>query len=206
MDKWYTCYNHIRDPAWPEHVLPWDFKLLDDKIQQECIEVHRFDPSHFVLKKTKADSIVFLNNQNVRIECVPAWHFADSALIHSSTDNSVSLRNSDANKAASVCEFIRSNCHHFVRGKFYKCGVVALLPEFIKQFSVIASKSQQDLIKSYIPAEASWGTDQLELFMKNLINGEVIDQCSLCPERYDYKEFTTSTKKIKIHKIVPVKQ
>jgi organic radical activating enzyme len=105
----------------------------------------------------------------------------------------------DAEKAAAQC-----NCkysHHFLDGKLYKCGVVAVLPKFLQQFPVEASQEKLDILRAYQPACHDWSDPDLQNFLDNLSQGQSIKQCSLCPESFQWEEFAATTKKIKIERI-----
>lgn len=91
--------------------------------------------------------------------------------------------------------------HHFLHGRLYKCGITAVLPEFVKQFPLSASEQKMRLIESYIPAHWSWSDSEIEGFLQGLREGSAIPQCGLCPDHFTSKQFAASTKKIKIQKI-----
>jgi organic radical activating enzyme len=96
-----------------------------------------------------------------------------------------------------ACKF----SHHFLHGRLYKCGVTAILPEFVKQFPLSASEQKMRLIQSYIPAHWSWSDSEIEMFLQGLQEGSAIPQCGLCPDHFTAKQFAAGTKKIKIQKI-----
>lgn len=47
MSTWQEFYNHIRDPAWPDCDNESKFGQLPLQIQQECIQVHGYQPGQF---------------------------------------------------------------------------------------------------------------------------------------------------------------
>lgn len=95
-------------------------------------------------------------------------------------DGSLSLHNSDKIVAHYGCDM--KTCHHFIKGKLYKCGVAALLPEFDSQFNLKLSESDRDLMNSYRPLEITDSTESKIDFVKNL--KKPIEQCKFCPESY----------------------
>lgn len=98
--------------------------------------------------------------------------------------------------AKCACKF----SHHFLHGHLYKCGVTAVLPEFVKQFPVRASQEKTQLIESYAPAHWSWSDREIEAFLQGLRDGSAIPQCSLCPDHFTVQQFAAGVKKIKIQK------
>jgi len=142
------------------------------------------------------------DKSGMNLKLAQEWHFATSSLIRDQ-DNKLSLQNSDPDEAAKICDFNNSGCHHFINGKLYKCGVVALLPEFIKQFKVDMDTRQQQLIDSYVPASADWSSEDLSQFIDDLNNKKTIPQCNLCPANKEISKFSASTKKIKIEEVHP---
>jgi organic radical activating enzyme len=103
--------------------------------------------------------------------------------------------------AAAVRHCSCKHSHHFLHGKLYKCGVTAVLPEFVKQFDVAATTEKNNLIRTYTPAEWHWDSHHLDQFINNLVDGNAIPQCSLCAENSAPKMFAAGTKKIKIEKL-----
>lgn len=106
---------------------------------------------------------------------------------------------SDPVKAAKNC-----NCkfsHHFLHGRLYKCGIVAVLPDFLEQFDVDMEPEHRSLLHSYRAAEHDWPDQLLDDFLSNLSQGQAVPQCALCPETHAPEAFVAGTKKIKIQKI-----
>ena len=103
----------------------------------------------------------------------------------------MTLHNSDPVKAHEICHM--KTCHHFVSGKLYKCGVVAVLPDFDRQHQLALSDADRALMTGYIPLEIiASDTDKLN-FVDNLTNP--IDQCKFCPESYNGVQIFAEEKK-----------
>jgi len=200
IDLWFQNYNVIKDTAWPEmsDILDWD--QLPDDIKDECQHTHGFDPAswfgpdwrdlqdHYFMQ--------FVDDNNVKVTLHRGWRFHESAMLLDHTNQTLRLHNSDPVKAMDNCNF--KKCHHFMNGQLYKCGPVALFPEFSKQFKVELTPERNELMNSYIAAHPDWDELDLEKFMKNLQQAEHIDQCTFCPETYTPKYFESGTKKIKL--------
>ena len=75
-----------------------------------------------------------------------------------------------------------STCHHFIKGRLYKCGVVALLPDFDQQHTLALSDSDRQLMESYVPLDITADYQSKANFVNNL--DKQIDQCKFCPENY----------------------
>ena len=112
----------------------------------------------------------------VRIKLEYNWWFHQGALIPD--DAGFKLHNSDVETAHAICH--SKTCHHFVRGKLYKCGVVALLPEFAEQHALDISEEDRQLMMSYKPLTID-DVDK-QGFIDNLPNS--LAQCKFCPEKY----------------------
>jgi organic radical activating enzyme len=194
--SWTTMYSNIRDASWPECDRVEDFYQLPEYIQQECRALHNVNPESWIDENYDR---IFVDKNNIKIHYRPAWSFNESAVKFDPYRETLSLYQSDPDKAMKACYF--KICHHFIDGKLYKCGPTGILPEFIKQFPVKLTDNQRSLINSYKPAEAEWTDNELSLFIDNLKTAKSIDQCSLCPETFTPQEFTAGTKKIKIVKI-----
>jgi hypothetical protein len=109
------------------------------------------------------------------------------------------LHQSDVEKAHDICH--SKTCHHFMNGKLYKCGAVALFPEFSKQHEVVLSPEDQQLMLSYRPLEVADSFQTKKDFVKNLSNA--IPQCRFCPEVYHGKQIYSEEKRVTVHKVVP---
>jgi len=103
------------------------------------------------------------------------------------------LYNSDPDLAHENCTFRRFKNYHMIRGRIYKCGPVALMPEFDQQYQFDISAQDRELLHSH----RGLGVDEFDTrgqeFLDNIDN--VIPQCKFCPENYEYKPITFSTLK-----------
>ena len=93
------------------------------------------------------------------------------------------LYNNDPAEAHGACTYVRFKSYHFIRGKLYKCGPVALFPEFDRQHKLDISDADRALINAYRPLVIEdWHTRGLQ-FLKTI--DEVIPQCKFCPAKKD---------------------
>lgn len=182
--NWQAAWNVIRDPAWPDCATANDFRLLPRAIQQECLDQHDLGP-HWWQDSTGVRMLVTMTDQ-----------FFTSAVQHDSSSGTIKLHNSDPQRAVDIC--ISKFCHHFSHGKLYKCGVAALLPEFVQQFRVEITEQERKLIHSYQAAEATWEDSRLDDFLGHLRRGTAIPQCQFCPQKYETVRFDSTNKKIKL--------
>lgn len=146
--------------------------------------IREFSKSTRELTVLEPDSQWLLEDGALRIFINTAYEFTTSAVVRNSNNN-LTLHNSDPISAHSVCGFAACKCYHFVKGKFYKCGPVALLPEFDQQFNLDISESDRNLLNSYqaltVDNIASQGTD----FFRTL--DDPIPQCKFCPSEMDWQ-------------------
>lgn len=105
----------------------------------------------------------------------------------------ITLYNSDPERAHSICNFAQNKVYHFIKGKLYKCGPVALFPELDEQFKLDIPPEDQQLVHSYQP----YTIDNIEQFKDNFIEhiDQVIPQCKFCPENFKHHELKFMPKK-----------
>ena len=104
------------------------------------------------------------------------------------------LYNSNPERAHDICSFRKWKNYHWIRGRLYKCGPVALMPEFDQQHTFDISSEDREILNSY----RGLGMDELESrgpeFFRTIDN--VIAQCKFCPETIEYRPvYFTNTKK-----------
>jgi hypothetical protein len=120
------------------------------------------------------------------------WWFHQGALIKDPDAMKFTLHQSDVKKAHDICH--SKYCHHFMNGKLYKCGAVALFPEFAKQHEVVLSPADQELMAGYQPLTIDATSQQKQEFLNNLPNA--IPQCRFCPEEYHGEQIFAEEKKV----------
>lgn len=179
-DNWKKSYHAIKDPTWPDCNNPDDWDRLPEHIRQECYEVHDFSPE---ILSDQRRGYLLKDSNGVTVIILYENFFHQGALIHDRKTDSFKLHHSDPKKAHDVCH--SKTCHHFGHGKLYKCGQVALFPEFYQQFHLDLEKQDLDLVHSYRPAQID-DIDHLRNFIANI--NQPLDQCKFCPESYEIKE------------------
>lgn len=130
------------------------------------------------------------NNVSIKVEY--NWWFHQGALIKNLDPAQFTLHQSDVKKAHDICH--SKTCHQFMNGKLYKCGAVALFPEFAKQHEILLSPEDQDLMMGYLPMTINDTDQQKQEFVNNLPNA--IPQCRFCPDEYHGKQIYAEEKKV----------
>jgi organic radical activating enzyme len=113
---------------------------------------------------------------------IPVWitdSFEQNAIIKDA-DNRWTLHNSNPEVAHSGCSFVDNKSYHFIRGKLYKCGPVALLPELDQQLNLAINDDDRQLLNSYQPLTLENFDSYHEEFFKKL--DDPIPQCKFCPD------------------------
>lgn len=128
--------------------------------------------------------MMWMDENGVKIPLWIQYDFYDSA-IRTTGNGGLTLHDSDAEKAHSVCGFALHKNYHFIRGKLYKCGPVALFPEFDQQHDLQISESDRQLINSYQPLTAQGLETHGADYFKQL--DQALPQCKFCPEKIQYK-------------------
>lgn len=94
------------------------------------------------------------------------------------------LHQSDPEKAHKLCAFAAYKCYHFIKGKIYKCGPVALMPEFDRQHNLDITDRQREILNSYQPMTVdTWLTHGAQ-WISELDNA--IPQCQFCTDRVQH--------------------
>ena len=125
----------------------------------------------------------------VRIKIEYNWWFHQGAIVKQ--DNALTLHQSDVKKAHDICHM--KTCHHFIRGELYKCGVVAVLPEFDQQHTLALNTADRELMTSYRALKITDSSTTKQQFVSNL--NQPIDQCRFCPEQYNGDQIFAQQKK-----------
>lgn len=122
--------------------------------------------------------ILLIDSNKVKI---PFWitdSFLQNAILRD--NNGVwTLHDSDPVAAHEICGFAQGKCYHFIRGKLYKCGPVALLPELDTQIGLQLSQQDRILLTSYKPLTLENFDSYHEEFFDKL--DDPIPQCKFCP-------------------------
>jgi hypothetical protein len=139
----------------------------------------------------------FVDSFNRKIYVWMSDIFVNSNLIPSA-NGTFKFFDSDPDTAHENCTFRKFKSYHMIRGKIYKCGPVALMPEFVKQHRFDLSSEDLDLLNSYKPLTVDASDEEMHDFFNTVDN--VIPQCKFCPEQYTFKsiEFSNLKKSWKI--------
>lgn len=141
--------------------------------------------------KTNGANHAFVDSNGMRV-CV--WEYDEfyNAAVQR-REGRFTLHDSDVTLAHKYCGFAMYKCYHFIRGLLYKCGPVALFPEFDQQHSFDISSQDRELLNSYQPLAATEfetrGTD----FLAHI--DDPIPQCKFCPVNQDHRKIYAVSKK-----------
>jgi hypothetical protein len=129
------------------------------------------------LELKTGDQIEFFDANGVKIIVWVQDSFGPAAI---KTENGkLTLHNNDPEEVHPTCGFVQNKCYHMIEAKLYKCGPVALFPEFDKQHPLNISDEDRQLINSYRPLCVDEFPERGEEFLKHI--GDVIPQCKFCP-------------------------
>jgi hypothetical protein len=177
----------------------WIGITIHDANDQDAIfnEIRKF-LRHPIKETVKADNpkmgsdYQFVDARGKRIHVWMSDKFSNSNLIKLA-DESFKFYNSDPDTAHENCTFRKFKSYHMIRGKIYKCGPVALMPEFVKQHRFDLSSEDLDLLNSYKPLTVDATDEEMHDFFNTVDN--VIPQCKFCPEQYTFKQIEFSNLK-----------
>ncbi len=147
-------------------------------------EIQKFLESEINLQVIEPGKQWYIEDGYVKIFVNANWDFTTSSIIVNA-HNRLTLHNNDPEIAHSVCAFAQCKDYHFIKGKFYKCGPVALLPEFDQQFHLDISDDDRILLNSYQPLTVEDFEKKSSSFFTDLDNP--IPQCKFCPSKMEWQ-------------------
>lgn len=203
-EEWERCYKRIKDLSWPISYKISDYNSLPSDIQSKCEDMYNGIIDYPGVDKREYDSektTVYEDCNGIRAVVQVADKFKEPSIIDGG-GGAFTLHNSNPDEALEQCYSRR--CHHFVKGKLYKCPVTAVLPDFVEQFKVDMSDEDYELMHSYKPLTLESSESQQAEFIDNLKNEKVIPQCKFCPSKFiSLTTITASTNKERIPKKKP---
>lgn len=128
-------------------------------------------------------------------ELFDATEFTECALKDQGTFFTV--HDSDTEQAFNACTMSKS--HTILNGRLYKCPMVAILPEFRKQYNVVLTDVQDELLYSYKSLAANCSDSELVDFLSS--RNDPIEQCRLCPGQHTLSTVTFDSNRKKRSKI-----
>jgi hypothetical protein len=157
-----------------------DFDLsVREFLQGDVIKVDKDHPEN-----NFGAHMMWMDSNGVKIPLWIQYDFYDSA-IKTLPTGQLTLHDSDPLKAHGACGFVKHKNYHFIRGKLYKCGPVALFPEFDQQHDLGLSDQDRALLSSYKPLSVDEFETRGTEFLANIDNP--LAQCKFCPESIEYK-------------------
>jgi organic radical activating enzyme len=140
--------------------------------------VHQSDPRNANNSWTYGGQHAFVDQHGMRV-CVWEYDSFYRAAVQKTPDGKFTLYNNDAVQAHQACGFAQFKCYHFIRAKLYKCGPVALFPEFDQQHTFDISEQDRRLLNSYQALSADDFETSGREFLSHI--DDVIPQCKFCP-------------------------
>jgi len=188
------------DPRYP-WVHNWlGVSLHNENDRERCFEEIKKFLKGDVTYYNRADGVAytsgahhaFVDSNGMRV-CV--WEYDEfyRAAVQRNPDGNFVLQNNDPEMAHRGCGFAMYKCYHFIRGKLYKCGPVALFPEFDEQHPFDISDEDRQLINSYRPLAPDEFEQRGVDFLAHI--DDVIPQCKFCPVNHGHKKIYAISKK-----------
>lgn len=168
-----NVYNTIKKKHWPdtiEHV-----EDVPETLRQEL-----FDDQE---KRLLLEPTIYRDSNGVEIVIQYSIVFNSVALFEQG--KKFKLHKSDPEKAHKIC--YSNQCHTMYKGKFYKCPMSALLPEFINQFDVELSNSDRDIIFNVEHVDSNSTVEEIVDYWNSIEDlTQPIPLCKFCPEKSDF--------------------
>lgn len=124
----------------------------------------------------------FIDANDIVINVYISNTFGNSAIRVNDLQRFV-LYDNDPQMSHQNCAFAKFKSYHFIRGKLYKCGPVALMPEFDEQHQFDISDEDRVLLNSYKPLAPDNFADYHQEFFEKL--DQPIPQCKFCPTEFE---------------------
>lgn len=133
---------------------------------------------------------VAIHSDRARSHLIANWGTTDSRSLFDATKfadctiqrdgSGFRVHDSDPGSAWRACGMRYS--HTILSGRLYRCPMVAVLPQFQKQYQVYLSDQQQSLLHSYKALEHDCDQSDLQDFVHQ--RDQHMPQCRLCPAQY----------------------
>lgn len=179
VDNWIGISIHNPDDR--EEIFARIRNLLKHPITETA------DPNHPI-----GSDYQFTDANRKFVHCWMSDKFVNSNIIEQK-DGSYTVFQSDPDRAHENCTFRRFKNYHWIRGRIYKCGPVALMPEFDQQHEFNISDGDRAIMHAYRGLAVDEFDVRGEHFLATI--DDVIPQCKFCPEDYVYQPITFSDRK-----------
>lgn len=188
-NSWKQTYDLLKDTTWPNCETIEQFENLPDDVKSQFNEKHRANHKY----NLNTHSRVLIDKNGVEIKIDWSQTFVASSIVIDQ-DRLKLAYNSDPVEAHNNCYF--KTCHQLNKGKLYKCPLVSVLPDFLKQFSVDIANADVSLANSYRPLTSLDSDTDIKMFIDAI--ADPITQCKFCPVNPPLHNFVGTDKKIKI--------
>ena len=136
----------------------------------------------------------FVDSNGVHVHLYHQDSFYKAA-IQKNNLGELTLHQSDPEEAHSECGFVQYQCHHFIKAKLYKCGPVALFPEFDEQHHLDITDEDRMLLNSYRALSVDEFDTRGQKFIDEI--DDIIPQCKFCPSNRTKNQVIESLNKVK---------
>lgn len=164
---------------------------LDQQVKQFMRGPVFKNTEHGVKKYGNAHTV--WNDSNIYMGAWMQDNFEHSSIRR--TEQGLTLHDNNPKWAHDACTFVQNQNYHFIRGALYKCGPVALLPEFDKQHPLLISDREREILGSYVPLTSDRLSTDIGNFLENI--DQPIPQCRFCPVNKDHRKIHAVTKNFK---------
>ena len=199
----YDAIAHARPRSGGRNSLAVSLHNLDDlpKLQED---IHEFLQGKVEQNTHRADlwncDYQYSDKNGVFINVYHQNSFSTAAMQNPSPGR-YTLFNNDPVEAHNGCGFVQWKSYHFIKAKLYKCGPVALLPEFDQQMPLDISDEDRAMLHSYQPLTVNNYDSYHEEFLAKL--DDPIPHCKFCPVNADKKLYTIAPVRKGLIPIVP---
>ena len=181
LDKTKKLYDKLNNGTGNWLGISWHNRLYKDLLLEQIYSFMQHPiklPANLDNDLKTGDQLEFIDTNGVKIVVWVQDEFGPAAIKRNNQGN-LTLHNNDPEEVHPTCGFVQNKCYHMIEAKLYKCGPVALMPEFDKQHQLDISNDDRKLLNSYTPLSVKDFEYNGDEFLKNIDN--VIPQCKFCP-------------------------
>jgi hypothetical protein len=207
-----TRLNHVPDLydrmiKFSDPKQPWvrnwiGVSLHNENDRERCFEeIRKFLKGNITYYSKATDGVshtyggehAFVDSNGMRIS---VWEYDEfnQAAVHRNAAGNLTLYNNDPVVAHNECGFVKYKSYHFIKGKLYKCGPVALFPDFDQQHQLDISEEDRLLINSYSALGPEEFDQRGKEFLQHIDDG--LPQCKFCPVNFTHKKIYAVSKKL----------
>ena len=195
--KWANDYNALKDDSWPNCDTMDVFETLPELIQDECLNIHDFNPDNYI---TDSTLWVLSDNNGATVKLSASNYHHLAPILKDHNGKKFTIYNSNPEIAFSNCNYTDRMCQQMNEGKLYICAHFSTISDFEEQFEIDMSIQERNELYGYKPLTVNASPAEVHEFVNFALNATAFPECKFCPEQAGYKEIHATLDKVKLPK------